>query len=241
MTTHDFHAPHPFPTAPCRHFDGELDGLTVPYSGQARMRLTITSGMADARIRVDPDATDLMAIDWGAGVAPCLWSSPAELRVSWPATIGSWLRAALAGEYRDIELVLHPAVEWTLQIRGGLSHFEADLTSGRLAQLEISGGVSDARFDLPSPGAIVPIRISGGVSALALRRPADTGVDLAVSGGISGLRLDDQGFGAIGGGARLATGLVHGDAARYAVEIRGGASSLHVIPRRPSLDIDRRP
>jgi len=201
------------------------------------MRLTITSGMADAHVRVDPDATDLIAIDHGDGPPPRLRVGASELRVSWPATtIGSWLRAALTGEHRDIEIVLHPAVEWTLQIRGGLSHFEADLASGKLARLEISGGVSDACLDLPRPGAVVPIRISGGVSDLALRRPADAGVALAVSGGISDLCLDDQAFDAIGGAARLATGPVHGDIPRFAVEIGGGASSLHVVPRRASHD-----
>ncbi len=241
MTTQEFHASHPFRTTPDLDADVELDRLTLPYAGQTRMRLTITSGMADARVRIDPDATDLIAIDYGEGTPPRLRVWASELRVSWPTTIGSWMRAALAGEYRDIEIVLHPAVEWTLQIRGGLYQFDADLASGKLARLEISGGVSDARLDLPAPGAVVPIRISGGVSDLALRRPADTGVALAVSGGISGLCLDDQTWGAIGGGARLATGPVHGDTPRYAVEISGGASSLHVVPRRASLGVDRRP
>ena len=241
MTNQDFHAAHPFHTAPCCDGDLGLDGLTIPYAGQTRMRLTITSGMADARVRIDPEASDLIAIDHGEGTLPRLRVSASELRVSWRASIGSWLRAALAGEDRDIEIVLHPAVEWTLQIRGGLSRFEADLAAGKLARLEISGGVSDARLDLPPPGAVVPIRISGGVSDLALRRPADTGVALAVSGGISGLCLDDQGFDAIGGGARLATGAVHADAPGYAVEISGGASSLHIVPRRAPPGIDRRP
>ena len=241
MTTQEFHASHPFRTAPCRDADFELDGLAVPYDGQTRMRLTITSGMADARVRIDPDATDLIAIDPGAGTPPRLRVSASELRMSWPVTIGSWLLAALAGESRDIEIVLHPAVAWTLQIRGGLSHFEADLASGKLARLDISGGISDAHLDLPAPGAVVPIRISGGVSDLALRRPADAGVALAVSGGISRLQLDDEGFDAIGGGARLGTGLVRGDAPRYAVEITGGASNLLVVPRRAPLDVDRRP
>jgi hypothetical protein len=240
MTTQEFHASHPFTSAPCRDAALGLGGITVPYAGETRMRLTITSGMADARVRIDPDATDLLAIDWGEGTPPRLRTSASELRVSWPTTIGSWLRAALAGEHRDIDIALHPAVEWTLHIRGGLSHFEADLASGKLSQLEISGGVSDAHLDLPPPGAVVPIRISGGVSDLALRRPADTGVVLAVSGGISGLCLDDQGFGAIGGGARLATGSIDGDAPRYAVDISGGASSLHVVPRRASPGVDRR-
>jgi hypothetical protein len=241
MTPQESHASHPFHIALDRDADFELDGLTVPYGGQNRMRLIITSGMAGAGVRIDPDATALIAIDWGEGTPPCLRVSASELRVSWPDTIGSWLRAALGGAYHDIEIVLHPAVEWTLQIRGGLSRVAADLASGKLARLEISGGVSDARVDLPQPQSVVPIRISGGVSDLALRRPADTGVALAVSGGISGLCLDDQGFDAIGGSARLATGHVHGDAPRYAVEISGGASSLHVVPRPASLGLDRRP
>jgi hypothetical protein len=220
-------------TAPFHHeADYELGLLTVPYAGQTRMRLTITSGMADARVRIDPAATDLIAIaDDGEDIPPRLRISSSELRLSWPTSIGSWLRAALSGESRDIEIVLHPAVEWTLQIRGGLSQFDADLASGKLAMLEISGGVSNARFDLPAPAGVVPIRISGGVSDLGLRRPAAVGVGIAVRGGIAGLRLDDQRFDAIGGGARLATGPVHGDAPRYALEISGGASGLHVLPR----------
>jgi hypothetical protein len=241
MTTQEFHASHPFRTVPYHEAGFELDSLRVPYAGQTRMRLSITSGVADARVRIDPDATDLIAIDYGEGTPPRLRVSGSELRVTWPSSIGSWLRAVLAGDDRDIDIVLHPAVEWTLQIRGGLSRFWADLACGNLARLEISGGVSDACLDLPPPGAVVPIRISGGVSDLTLCRPADTGVSLAVSGGIAGLRLDDQVFNAIGGEARLATGPVRGDAPRFAVEISGGASRLHVVPRRALPGVDRQP
>jgi hypothetical protein len=188
--------------------------------------------MADARVRIDPDATDLIAIDYDEDLPPRLRVSSSELRVSWRhETIWSWLLDTLAGASRDVEIVLHPAVEWTLQIRGGLCRFEADLAAGKLARLEISGGVSDVRFDLPAPTGVVPIRISGGASDLGLRRPADTGVALAVGGGISGLRLDDQEFAAIGGSSRLAAGLVRGDAPRYALEISGGACGLQIAAR----------
>lgn len=231
MTTQQFHPSHPFRTAPYRDADAELGGLVVPYAGQTRMRLTITSGMADAWVRIDPDATNLIAVAHGEGIPPQLRVSTSELRLSWPTPIGSWLRAALAGECHDLEIVLHPAVAWSLQIRGGLSRFEADLAAGKLARLEISGGVSEACFDLPTPAGVVPIQISGGASDLCLRRPAAVGVDVAVRGGICDLRLDDQGFDAIGGGARLATGPVHGDTPRYALEIDGGASGVQIGPR----------
>jgi hypothetical protein len=231
MTTQVFRASQPFRTAPDSDVGAESQAFTVPYAGQVRMRLTIMSGMADAHLRIDPNAGDLIAIDHGDGISPRLRVSESELRVSWPTTIGSWLRAALAGECRHIEIVLHPAVEWTLLVRGGMSRLQADLAAGSLARVEISGGVSDACFDLPASSGIVPIRISGGASDLALRRPADTGVAIAVSGGISGLQLDDQAFEAIGGGARLTSGLVQGDAPHYALELSGGASDLHVVRR----------
>jgi hypothetical protein len=232
MTTQEFHASDPFRAGSCGDADLGLDGLSVPYVGQTRMRLTISSGMADALVRIDPDATELIAIDWGEGTPPHLRVSASEVRVSWPATLASWLCAAFTWEYRDIEIVLHPAVEWTLRVRGGLSRFDADLASGKLARLDIGGGISDARLDLPLPETVVPIQISGGVSDLALRRPADVAIALAVTGGISGLKLDEQRFGAIGGSARLTTGPLHRDAPGYAVEISGGASRLQIVPRR---------
>jgi hypothetical protein len=231
MTTEQAHASHPFRTAAYRNDLVELDGLTVPYAGQTRMRLTISSGMADARVRIDPEATDLIAIDYGEGTPPRLRVSPTELRLSWHESIGSWLRAAFAGQYRDIDIVLHPAVEWTLQVRGGLVNFEADLSAGKLARLEIGGGVYAARLDLPAPTGIVPVRISGGTNELGVRRPAEIGVALAVAGGISGLRLDDQSFTAIGGSSRLSTGAVRGAEPRYELEISGGASNLQVVSR----------
>jgi hypothetical protein len=234
MTPQDFHAPEPFRPQPFRRMpsdaDAELDRFTLPYAGQPRMRLTVTSGIADARIRVEPEATDLLAIDLGDCIQPRVRVSASELRVSWPFTFESWLRG-LVGVSRDIEITLHPAVEWTLQVRGGLSRCEVDLARGKLERLEISGGVSDARIDLPAARAVVTIRISGGSSNLALRRPADSAVALAVSGGISALVLDDQEFASIGGEARLSSGSALGDTPRYAVEIGGGASALQIVPR----------
>jgi hypothetical protein len=157
MTDSDFFAPHPF-ALPLPDLPGPT---AVPYTGQTRMRLTVTSGLADARVRIDPDAVDLITVDSGLGMPAQLWASPSEVRVSWPTTIGSWLRTAFAGESHDVEIVLHPAVEWTLLVRGGLSRFQADLTAGKLAGFEISGGVSEARLDLPGPSGAVPGGASG--------------------------------------------------------------------------------
>lgn len=199
---------------------------SVPYEGQTRMQLTILSGTANARVRIDPDATELISIT-ADGVETRLRVSPTEVRLWWPKTLGGWLRSFLDA-CPDIEIVLHPDVEWSLSVRGGISRFSADLAAGKLAGIDVEGGMSHAHFELPAPTSPVPVRVAGGVNELSLRRPAETGVSLAISGGVSTLHLDEQQFGSIGGGSRLVSGAVHGDTPRYAVEINGGASGVCV-------------
>jgi hypothetical protein len=228
--THASTTDHPYRTAPApRTFDPER--ARVPYDGQTRMRLTTWSGLAHARIVIDPAARDLVAIESGDGPRPRIQLAAGEIALSWRVSFADWLRDVFTAGLDDLTIVLHPAVEWTVAIRGGLSHFACDLSAGTVARIDIAGGCSHVLFELPRPTAIVPIRISGGASCVGLRRPAEAGVTVGVSGGISTLALDDRGFDAIGGAARLDTGNVDGSTPHYELSISGGASDL-AIERR---------
>ena len=221
---------HPYRTAPApRTFDPE--SARVPYDGQTRMRLTISSGLAHARMVIDPAARDLVAIESGDGPRPRIRLAAGEIALTWRVSFGDWLREVLTAGLDDLAIVLHPAVEWTVAIRGGLSQLECDLSAGSVAGIDIAGGCSDVRFDLPLPTANVPIRISGGASRVRLLRPAQAGVTLGVGGGIAMLRIDDRGFDAIGGAARLDTGNVVSGTPHYQLSISGGASDLAIEPR----------
>src|SRR5688572_2860958 len=222
---------HPYRTAPApRTFDA--DSARVPYDGQTRMRLTISSGLAHARIVIDPAARDLVAIVSGDGPRPRIRLAAGEIALTWRVSFGDWLRDVFTAGVDDLAIVLHPAVEWTVAIRGGLSHVECDLSAGTVAQMDVAGGCSHVRFDLPLPTAIVPIRIAGGASRVGLRRPAEAGVTVGVAGGISMLQLDDRGFDAIGGAARLDAGNVGGGTPHYELSVSGGASDLAIERRR---------
>lgn len=232
-TTHPTSDPttdHPFRTAPApRAFD--RDSSRVPYDGQARMRLTIASGLAHARIVIDPAACDLLAIECGDGPRPRIRLAGGELALAWRHSFGDWLRDLFSPGLGDVAIVLHPAVEWTVAIRGGLSQVELDLSAGSVARVEIAGGCSRVLLDLPPPAAVVPIRIFGGASHLGIRRPAGTGVGLGVAGGIAMLRLDDRSLDAIGGAAQLETGDVTRGVPHYELMIGGGVSDLSIEPR----------
>jgi len=228
--THASTTDHPFRTSPPAH-GFEPERTHVPYDGQTRMRLSIWSGLAHARIVIDPAAHDLVAIEGGDGPRPQLRLAAGEIALTWRVSFGDWLRDVFTGALDGLTIILHPAVEWTVAIRGGLSDIECDLSAGTVARIDVAGGCSHVLFDLPRPAAIVPIRISGGASCVGVRRPAEAGVAVGVGGGISMLQLDDRGFDAIGGAARLDTGNVVGGTPHYQLSISGGASDL-AIERR---------
>jgi hypothetical protein len=84
---------------------------------------------------------------------------------------------------------------------------------------------------LPRPTGVVPVRIGGGASNVAIHRPAGVAARLHVAGGASGLVLDGRRLGAVGGGAEWRSSDVAGAADRYEIEIAGGASDVAVATR----------
>ena len=218
---------HPYRSAPePSPFEGDV--VRVPYRDQTRMRLALPSGLAHGCIVIDPDAKDLIAVHCD-GPQPRIHVVGGEIVLGWnPGSFGSWLRDVLRPWNRYVAIALHPAVEWTLAIHGGLAHFALDLAAGSVARIDIHGGCSDVQLELPLPKATVPIRIAGGAAKVVVQRPAETGVALAASGGVAALRLDDQRFGAIGGAARLETRSLERDAPRYELQISGGAADLAI-------------
>jgi len=200
---------------------------SIPYDGQTRMRFTVVSGLSTARVRVDPNADALVTLQCD-GEAPELHVTGSELRLVWPLSFADWWRRLLHAHYGETEIVLHPVVTWELVVRGGLSSLEGDLRAGSVSSIEVSGGCSNVELRLPKPAETVPINITGGASHLRLSRPSDVGVAVAVTGGISSLRLDDQRFDSIGGSAQLETPVHIPGSPRYDIRVTGGASNVRV-------------
>jgi hypothetical protein len=201
------------------------DPLSAPYSGQARMQLVIDGGLADARVYVDPNAVALIRVD-PCGPAPRVRVDGDTVQLKWPFTFAGWASRMVSGNARSApQIALHPSVEWSLVLRGGLSAVRLELAAGHVAGIEIRGGCSDVDVDLPAVSRTTSIRIAGGASEVHVRRPSGIGVSVAIDGGASKFRLDDHAFGATGDAV-----FVHGrgipDAPRYDVAVSGGASEL---------------
>jgi hypothetical protein len=91
----------------------------------------------------------------------------------------------VSGRQGAAEVALSVAVPWRIVIQGGASQIEALLGRLDLAGLEVTGGLSTIRLDLPVPSGVVPIRISGGASEIIVRRPAGVAARAHLKGWVS--------------------------------------------------------
>jgi hypothetical protein len=117
-------------------------------------------------------------------------------------------------------------IPWTIKISGGTTNAHLDLRRLQLAKLEASGGANRMDVQLPSPKGTVVIDISGGVSNLNLRAPSGAQWHVAVSGRVSGLRINGSLFAAIGGDFQQQSPGYASASDRIDVEISGGASRV---------------
>jgi hypothetical protein len=146
-------------------------------------------------------------------------------------SLAEWARYALLWGRHAAEITLNATIPWQISIRSGVSKLTADLRGLRLDGFTVNGGASEVALLLPKPNGVVAIRIVGGASNLTLHRPPGVAAAIRVRGGASKLTFDDQHFGGVGGGIRLATQDAPNAADRYEIEITGGASKLMVVAR----------
>jgi hypothetical protein len=124
------------------------------------------------------------------------------------------------------ELILNASIPWSIEGRGGISSFHADLREIKITGIDLHGGVSHFLANLPSPSGTVSIRIVGGVSELLIYRPVEVPVRIQVRGGIGSLIFDEQQFGSIGGQPKLESPGFREANNRYDIQISGGAGKF---------------
>lgn len=133
---------------------------------------------------------------------------------------GRWLSSRGSGS-----VDLDAGVAWDLDVRGGASHVDADLSAGQVHSVTVSGGALALTLRLPAPEGSVAIRVSGGASSLSISRPAGVPVSVRVRGGVGRVRVDGRQLepAALWSGASGGAG-----SGRYELDLRGGANKVVV-------------
>jgi hypothetical protein len=180
-------------------------------------------------LRITPRAA---ALDLSSEDAPLRmrWSGPTpRVRDSGLVTeigysAGARLRA-LAARHSRLGLTLDRRTPLAIEIEGGVSGLSAELSELDLHELVVSGGATHVTVALPAPVRELPVRIEGGASRVTVRRPAGVPVSVEIDGGATGLTIDDEPLGPMGGRVR-ANAVGVGPAIR--LHVTGGASDLSV-------------
>lgn len=184
--------------------------------------LVFPSGAVRLTLRADAEATALYQARF-EGATPEVKVENGVVTMRYPRRL--WF---LGANQRAAEVALNAAIPWRILIQGGAYDFTAELGGLDLAGLEMKGGQSMIRLNLPVPSIVVPIRISGGASEITIRRPAGVAARVHLKGWASEFVFDEQRFSNVGNDVRLQTPGYKGMTPGYDIEVASSVSMVTI-------------
>jgi DNA-binding MarR family transcriptional regulator len=202
--------------------EGEEGIYSAPLGDLASARLVVPAGISQLTVRADSEMAELYRARF-EGAVPDVKTKDGVVTIRYPRRL--WV---LVGGHGAAEITLNVTIPWWIVIQGGASEITAELGGLNLAGLEVKGGMSMIRLELPVPSGVIPIRISGGASEIAVRRPVGVPARVHLKGWASVLVFDDQTFSNLGNDVRLQSPGYEGTAPGYDIEVASSASNITI-------------
>jgi DNA-binding MarR family transcriptional regulator len=201
---------------------GEGGINSAPLGEVESARLVFPTGAFRLSLRADAEKTALYQARF-EGATPEVKVEDGVVTIRYPRRL--WF---LGGSQRAAEVSLNAAIPWRILIQGGAYDLTAELRGLNLAGLEMKGGQSMIRLNLPVPSAVVPIRISGGASEISIRRPAGIDARVHLKGWASEFVFDEQRFSNLGNDVHLQTPGYKGMTPGYDIEVASSVSMVTI-------------
>ena len=195
---------------------------SAPLGELESARLVVSCGTSRLIVRADERMAALYQARF-EGPVPNVKAKEGVVTIGYPRR--PW---GLSGGQGAADIALSVAIPWRIVIQGGASEVVAKLSGLDLAGLEVKGGLSTIRLDLPAPRRVVSIRISGGASEITVRRPAGVAARARLKGWASQFVFDDQTFSAVGNDVRLRSPGYDATAPCYDIEVAASASMVTI-------------
>ena len=202
---------------------GEAGIFSASLGDLESARLVVSAGVSRLTLRTDEGMTGLYQARF-EGPVPEVSVKDGVVTIRYPRRL--WV--LLGGEKRAAEVTLSAAIPWQIVIQGGAAEIEARLRKLDLAALEIKGGLGMTRVELPVPSGVVPIRISGGASAIVVHRPAGVAARVHLKGWASTFVFDEQTFSDVGNDVRLQSPGFDPTAPHYDIEVASSVSMVTI-------------
>ena len=196
--------------------------FSAPLEGQASGRFVIFGGVAQVNVRANAERTGLYLAHF-KGPLPSVKTKDGTVTIRYPRRL-----LGLGQKQGVAEIALNATIPWRVAIQNGAAEAIADLRGLQLVGLELKGGFSVIRLDLPAPTGRVPIRITGSAPEITVHRPAGVAARLNFKGWTSELVFDEQTFSVAGNIAQLQS-LEYGLAVPYYdIEITSYANKVTI-------------
>lgn len=197
--------------------------LASPLGAVESGRLMFANGASKLTLRATPEMDELFRARF-EGTPPKVEVEDGIVSVRYPRRFFGFFN----WRNQPGEVTLNTAVPWAIEVHGGASEIEADLTGVKLTSFVFEMGQYRLDLMLPEPVGAVPIRLSGGSSQVNIRRPTGVAARVSLKGGVGTLDFDAQHFGALGGKVLLQSPGYDGTSDRYEIEISGGADKITI-------------
>jgi DNA-binding MarR family transcriptional regulator len=196
--------------------------LSAPLGAIQHARLELAKG--GSNLTLGSTADPVLYRGRYVGPAPRLSVEASVLRLQYARSsfrLFDWSR-------HELELLLTRSVPWSLQIRGGATKLNADLSELELSGIEIRGGAHQVALKLPEPNGSVSVRIADGANQVTILRPARAAARLRVTSGAAGLVIDSLRLGSVGGETRWESPDFENAKSSFDIEVLSGANMLSV-------------
>ena len=201
---------------------GEGEIFSAPLEDQENGRLVVSCGISRLIVRADEEIAALYQAQF-EGPVPDVKAKDGVVSIRYPRRL-----LGLGEKQGAAEVALSVAIPWQIAIQGGAAEVVAELGGLDLTGLEIKGGFSMIRLELPAPSGMVPIRISGGASEIIVRRPAGVAARVHFKGLVSELVFDEQTFRGASNNVRLQSSGFDPTAPRYDIEVASYANMITI-------------
>jgi hypothetical protein len=196
--------------------------FSAPLGDLSSGRLVIPSGIYRLTLHADKAMAELYQAHF-EGLVPEVATKDGVVTIRYPR-----LLLDLGGQQRAAEVTLNATISWHIEIQGGASDITAKLGNLDLAGLEVKGGGNKLRLELPTPSAVVPIRISGGASEVIILRPTGSAARVHIKGWVYKFVFDDQTFDYLGKNVHMQSRDYEATAPYYDFEIASSANAVTI-------------
>jgi hypothetical protein len=186
----------------------------------ATLAIVTAAGILSVTAATMPGSLMQVSTPGNSGVRPQLVSSAGRVRLSLLST------GQLGPSAVSIEL--STAVSWRLQFSGGTNQTLLNLSNGRVAAIDFTGGSNLIQMTLPRPAGTATITFAAGASQVNLTTPPGVAARLRLDSGASAATLAGQTYNGLARGTVLSSPGWAQAASRYDVDAPAGINEISV-------------